>query len=127
MYRYQGPNTLNILIPRAQSAINNYRSKIGGDSKWFQKILDILKKEKYVRIKLYTRYAFTYDDWDHKEDFTDYVDISKIANTNEFASFFDIFNHEDMIDFDFEPIEIDKLEYKLTDFYDKYYKINDRL
>ena len=125
MYRYQGPSSLDILIPRAQSAINNYKSKIGGDSKWFQKILDILKKEKYVRIKLYTRYAFNYDDWDHKEDFTDYVDISKIANTNDFASFFDIFNHENMIDFDFEPIEIDKLKYKLTDFYNKYYKIND--
>ncbi len=125
MYRYQGPSSLDILIPRAQNAINNYKSKIGENSKWFQKILDILKKEKYVRIKLYTRYAFTYDDWDHKEDFTDYVDISKIANTNDYASFFDIFNHENMIDFDFEPIEIDKLEYKLTHFYNKYYKIND--
>ncbi len=125
MYRYQGPSSLDILIPRAQSAINNYKSKIGVDSKWFQKILDILKKEKYVRIKLYTRYTFTYDDLDHKEDFTDYVDISKIANTHDYASFFDIFNHENLIDFDFEPIEIDKLEYKLTDFYNKYYKIND--
>ena len=94
MYKYQGTNSLYILITRAQRAINNYKSKIGGDSKWFQKILDILKKEKYVRIKLYTRYAFTYDEWDYKEDFTDYVDISKIANTNDFASFFDIFNHE---------------------------------
>ena len=32
---------------------------------------------------------------------------------------------KNLIDFDFEPIEIDKLEYKLTDFYNKYYKIND--
>ncbi len=123
MWVYQGPTSLDIVVPRTQSAINNYKSKIGGDSKWFQKILDILKKEKYVRIKLYTRYAFTYDDCDHKEDFTDYVDISKIADTYEFASFFDIFNHENLIDFDFEPIEIDKLEYKLTTFYIKYLKI----
>ncbi len=123
MWVYQGPTSLDIVVPRAQSAINNYKSKIGGSKEWFQKILDILKKEKYVRIKLYTRYAFTYDDCDHKEDFTDYVDISKIADTYEFASFFDIFNHENLIDFDFEPIEIDKLEYKLTTFYIKYLKI----
>ena len=123
MIKYKGPYDLDIDIMRAQSAINNYKSEIGGSSKWFQKILDILKKEKYVRIKLYTRYAFNYDDWDHKEDFTDYVDISKITNTHEFASFFDIFNHENLIDFDFEPIEIDKLEYKLTTFYNKYLKI----
>jgi hypothetical protein len=123
MWVYQGPTSLDIVVPRAQSAINNYKSKIGGSKEWFQKILDILKKEKYVRIKLYTRYAFSYDDCDHKEDFTDYVDISKIADTYEFASFFDIFNHENLIDFDFEPIEIDKLEYKLTTFYIKYLKI----
>ena len=120
---YQESNSLDTLITRAQYAINNYKSKIIGDRNWFQKVLDILKKEKYVRIKLYTKYTFNYDDWDHKEDFTDYVDIFKIGDTHDYASFFDILNHKKLIDFDFEPIEIDKLEYSLTRFYNKYLKI----
>lgn len=124
MWVYQGPNSLDILIPRAQSAINNYKSKIGGSKNYFQKILDILKDGKYVRIQLYTKYPFTYDEYDKRNEFVDFVDIQAIANTGDYASFFDIFNHEYMIDFDFEPIPIDKLEYKLTKFYHKYYKIN---
>ena len=58
---YQESNSLDTLITRAQYAINNYKSKIIGDRNWFQKVLDILKKEKYVRIKLYTKYTFNYD------------------------------------------------------------------
>lgn len=124
MWVYQGPNSLDILIPRAQNAINNYKSKIGGSKNYFQKILDILKDDKYVRIQLYTKYPFNYDEYDKRNEFVDFVDIQAIANTGDYASFFDIFNHEYMIDFDFEPIPIDKLEYKLTKFYHKYYKIN---
>lgn len=124
MWVYQGPNSLDILIPRAQSAINNYKSKIGGSKNYFQKILDILKDGKYIRIQLYTKYPFNYDEYDKRNEFVDFVDIQAIANTGDYASFFDIFNHEYMIGFDFEPIPIDKLEYKLTKFYHKYYKIN---
>lgn len=124
MWVYQGPNSLDILIPRAQNAINNYKSKIGGSKNYFQKILDILKDGKYVRIQLYTKYPFNYDEYDKRNEFVDFVDIQAIANTRDYASFFDIFNNEYMIDFDFEPIPIDKLEYKLTKFYHKYYKIN---
>lgn len=124
MFVYQGPYSLDILIPRAQKAIDDYKSKISGSKEWFQKLLDILKQEKGARIQLYTKTAFTYDEYDHKEEFVDFIDVERISHTYDFASFFDIFNHENMIDFDFEPIEIDKLEYKLTKFYYKYYKIS---
>ena len=121
---YQNSRNHGITISRAQNAIDNYKSKIGGSKNYFQKILDILKDGKYVRIQLYTKYSFNYDEYDKRNEFVDFVDIQAIANTDSYASFFDIFNHEYMIDFDFEPIHIDKLEYKLTKFYHKYYKIN---
>lgn len=121
---YQSSRNHGITISKAQNVIDNYKSKIGGTRKWFQKVLNILKSNKYVRIKLYTKSSFNYDEYDRKEEFTDFVDIEAIAYTNDYASFFDIFNHEYMIDFDFEPISIDKLEYKLTKFYHKYYKIS---
>jgi hypothetical protein len=124
IYEWQGPTSLDIVVPRAQKAIDNYKSKIGGTKIWFQQLLEILKKEKYARIQLYTKPAFTYDEADHKEDFVDFVDVSKIADTHDYASFFDIFNHEYMINFDFVPVEINKLEYSLRDFYYKYYKIH---
>ena len=121
---YHNSRNHGITISRAQNAIDNYKSKIGGSKNYFQKILDILKDGKYVRIQLYTKYSFNYDEYDKRNEFVDFVDIQAIANTDSYASFFDIFNHEYMIDFDFEPIPIDKLEYKLTKFYHKYYKIN---
>lgn len=120
---YQNSRNHGITISRAQNAIDNYKSKIGGTRKWFQKVLDILKEGKYVRIQLYTKSSFNYDEYDKRNEFVDFVDVQAIANTGDYASFFDIFNHEYMIDFDFEPIEIDKLEYKLTKFYHKYYNI----
>ena len=33
------------------------------------------------------------DEYDRKEEFTDFIDIEAIAYTNDYASFFDIFNH----------------------------------
>jgi len=124
MYKYQGPRDLNTLIQRAQNAIDTH-SKSDGSKIWFQELLDILKQEKYARIQMYTKYPFNLVEASYKQDFVDFVDIQRISHTNDFASFFDIYNHEYLINFDFKPIEINKLEYKLTDFYYKYYKIKD--
>lgn len=121
---YQNSRNYGVTISRAQNAIDNYKSKIGGTRNWFQKVLDILKIGKYVRIKLYTKNQFTYDEYDKRNEFADFVDIEAITDTGNYASFFDIFNHEYMINFDFEPVPIDKLEYSLRKFYHKYYKIN---
>jgi hypothetical protein len=120
MYRYQGPRDLDTLIQRAQDAINSY-NKNDGTKIWFQELLDILKKEKYARIQLYTKYPFNLEETSHKEDFVDFVDVERISHTNEYASFFDIYNHDYLINFDFRPIEIEKLDYRLTHFYYKKY------
>jgi len=125
MFVYQGPYSLDVLIPRAQKAIDDYKSKIGGSKEWFQKLLDILKQEKVARIQLYTKTTFTYDEYDHKEEFVDFIDVERISHTHDYASFFDIYSHENLINFDFEPIEVNNKKYKLTDFYNKYYKINE--
>jgi len=110
----------NDVITSAQNAINIY----SGSKTWFQKLLDILKDGKYARIKLYTKSNFNYDEYDRKEEFTDFVNVETIAYTDIYASFFDIFNHEYMVDFDFEPIAIDKLEYMLTSFLYKRRNLN---
>jgi len=120
MYRYQGPRDLDTLIQRAQNAINTH-SKADGSKIWFQELLDILKKEKYARIQMYTKYPFNLEEASHKEDFVDFVDVERISHTNEYASFFDIYNHDYLINFDFRPIEIEKLDYRLTNFYYKKY------
>lgn len=125
MFVYQGPSSLDVLIPRAQKAVDEYKSKIGGSKEWFQKLLNILKQEKVARIQLYTKYPFTYEEYEHKEDFVDFIDVTRISHTHDYASFFDIYSHENLINFDFEPIIVENKEkYKLTDFYYKYYNMN---
>lgn len=111
----------------AQNAVKNYKSKIGGSKEWFQKVLDILKNGKYARVQLYTKYPFTYDEYNKKDEFVEFVDIQAVANTDSYASFFDIFNHEYLINFNFEPVAVEKLEYRLGSFYNKYHKQNEEV
>ena len=120
-YRYQGPSDLRNDVIMAQSAIVHYvKSDVRN---WFQKLLDILKVGKFARIQLYTKRDWNYDDYDHKEDFTDFVDVARISNTSDYASFYDLLNHSSYINYDFDPIEIDELKYELRTFYEIYSKI----
>lgn len=78
---------------RAQDAINDCFSE--DIRNWFQVLLNILIKKGYARVTL--------------KD-SSLLDVSKIAYTSIYASFFDIFN-SNLIDFSILPVEITELEY----------------
>ena len=61
---------------------------------WLQRLLDILKENKYATIHLKNG---------------NLVDVAKIAYTHEFFSFFDVINHLDYFDSSIEPIITEKL------------------
>lgn len=44
------------------------------------------------------------------------LDVSKIAYTCRYASFFDIFNNSNLIDLSILPVEITELEYSMDDY-----------
>lgn len=64
---------------------------------WLQRLLDILKEKKYATIHFKNG---------------NLVDVSKIAYTHEFLSFFDVINHLDCIDSSIEPIITEQLKYR---------------
>lgn len=72
---------------------------------YFNKVIDILETGKYARIKLTDS---TYEGA--------IIDIERVANTHRFASFFDMLNHHNWINYDVEPESVDKLEYPLVKF-----------
>ena len=78
---------------------------------WFTKLLDILKSGKFARIMLNKPYP------GHKiDDYVDnyyWCDVQKIAHTSRFASFFDIYNHMNMVDMNVEPFVVDECKYVL--------------
>lgn len=61
---------------------------------WLQKILDLLKEQKYVIIC---------------DEFGFKLDVSEIANTHYYLSFFDVYNFIRNFNTDIEPIETDQL------------------
>ena len=65
---------------------------------WLKELLDILKQHKYATVKMKDGQA---------------VDVSKIANTYEYASFFDVYNHINIFDIDTKPTIIEELHNKL--------------
>lgn len=65
---------------------------------WLKELLDILKQHKYATVKM-------------KDG--RFIDVSKIANTYEYASFFDVYNHIDSFDIDTKPVIIEELHNKL--------------
>ena len=72
---------------------------------WLQRLLDILKEKKYAAIRLRNG---------------NLVDVSAIANTHDFLSFFDVINHLDYFDSSIEPIIIEKLTNTINEnLYDK--------
>jgi hypothetical protein len=61
---------------------------------WLQRLLDILKEKKYATIQLKNGNS---------------IDVSAIAYTHDFLSFFDVINHLDYFDSSIEPITTKKL------------------
>lgn len=61
---------------------------------WLQKLLDILKEKKYATIQLKNG---------------NLIDVSAIAYTHDFFSFFDVINHLDYFDSNIEPIITEEL------------------
>ena len=72
---------------------------------YFNKVIDILEADKYARVKL-TDSSY--------EGAT--IGVERVANTHRFASFFDMLNHHNLINYDVEPESVDKLEYLLVEF-----------
>ena len=66
------------------------------EKQWLQELLNILKEKNYATIKSIATGKL--------------VDVSKIAYTYEFASFFDVFNHIRYFDLHFTPIKTTELK-----------------
>lgn len=106
------------MAPRIECARESAKRAIDGlaDEKkkeWFTKLFNILVEGKYARIKfnkLYPKY-FWRDQFVH---ILAIIDVQAIAHTSNFASFFDIFNHDHLIDFDVMPVVTEELEYTLA-------------
>lgn len=86
---YKKHDPIESQINRAQKVIDEYE----GNKKYFQIILDLLKDGKYVRVKLKNG---------------DYIDITKIAYTYMYGSWFDIINIDNLIDMSILPVEINE-------------------
>lgn len=65
---------------------------------WYQNLLDILKTKRYARVRL-------------KDGSS--LDVQRIAYTNAYASFFDCFNTDHLIDLSVRPALIEKLEFTI--------------
>lgn len=81
---------------RAQEAIDRCSSE--DVLLWYQKLLDILKTKRYARVRL-------------KDGSS--LDVQRVAYTNAYASFFDCFNTDHLIDLSVFPVMIDKLEFTI--------------
>ena len=106
------------MVESAQRAINDYyrTSTFKGKCNindpfeetqiaWLQRLLDILKEKKYATIQLKNG---------------NLIDVSAIAYTHDFLSFFDAINHLGYFDSNIEPIITEKLTNTINkNLYDK--------
>ena len=81
-------------IKRAESAIN----RIESDEMrvWLSCILNALKMGKYARIQTISG---------------NFMDVSAIAYTHMFASFFDVYNHIKMFNTSIQPVLVEELQF----------------
>ena len=91
------PDPFENQVERAQNAVNNLTDEY--QQIWFQKFLDILKVMHFARVTLKSGAN---------------MDVQRIAHTNTFASFFDIYNIKHCLDFSIEPVEIEEMSIKNT-------------
>ena len=82
-------------IKRAESAIN----RIESDEMrvWSSCILNALKMGKYARIQTISG---------------DFMDVSAIAYTHMFVSFFDVYNHIKKFNTSIRPVLVEELQYR---------------
>lgn len=81
---------------RAQKAVDSCTSE---DVRlWYQNLLDILKMKRYARVRL--------------KDGRN-LDVGRIAYTYSYASFFDCFNTDHLIDLSVRPALIEQLEFTI--------------
>ena len=81
-------------IKRAESAIN----RIESDEMrvWLSCILNALKMGKYARIQTISG---------------NFIDVSAIAYTHMFASFFDVYNHIEKFNTSIRPVLVEELQF----------------
>lgn len=87
-------DTFESQIKRAESAIN----RIESDEMrvWLSYILNALKMGKYARIQTISG---------------DFMDVSVIAYTDIFASFFDVYNHREKFNTSIMPVLVEELQF----------------
>lgn len=87
-------DTFESQIKRAESAIN----RIESDEMrvWLSYILNALKMGKYARIQTISG---------------DFMDVSVIAYTDIFASFFDVYNHIEKFNTSIMPVLVEELQF----------------
>ena len=95
--RYNYPDPFENQVERAQNAVNNLTDE--DKQIWFQKFLDILKVMHFARVTLKNGA---------------HMDVQRIAHTNTWASFFDIYSIKHCLDFSIEPVEIEEMSIKNT-------------
>ena len=105
------------MVDAAQSSIDSYGHYFAEkrpltcekEKEWLQKLLDILKEEKYATIQA---------------DNGRPVDVQAIAHTGTYASFFDVYNHINMFNFEIDPVVTEdcKNHYSNTFDYEEVYK-----
>ena len=95
--RYNYSDPFENQVERAQKAVNDLTDE--NQQIWFQKFLDILKVMHFARVTLKSGAN---------------MDVQRIAHTNTFASFFDIYNIKYHLDFSIEPVEIEEMCIKNT-------------
>lgn len=83
-------------IKRAESAIN----RIESDEMrvWLSCILNALKMGKYARIQTISG---------------NFMDVSAIAYTHMFASFFDVYNHREIFNTSIRPVLVEELQFTI--------------
>ena len=106
MIRYynQANDTFENQVERAQRAINTYKEEY---KQWFQLLLDILKQHRFATIVSKTGIS---------------IDVQRIAYTNTWASFFDVFNQIHKFDISIFPVETEELGINRS--YSKLYESN---
>ena len=92
-YRFP-EETFESQIKRAESAINEIESN--EMRVWLSCILNALKMGKYARIQTISG---------------DFMDVSAIAYTHMFASFFDIYSHREKFNTSIQPVLVEELQF----------------
>lgn len=96
MYRFP-EDSFESQIKRAESAINRIESN--EMRVWLSGILNALKMGKYARIQTISEH---------------FIDVSAIAYTYEYASFFDVYNHINKFNTSIQPVLVEKLQHRLV-------------